>query len=256
MTMFYDSMMNIGNNFSRLAIQYIFQREIPPMSSAFAFPRMLHPQFGVTRRLVAFSLLFLSAAGAHATGIVVQVQDAAGKVLPDTVIFVESEGGAAAGKTPAAAEIEQKGLKFMPLVTVVQTGAKVQFPNNDKVRHHIYSFSPAHKFDQKLYSGQSATPQVFDKAGVVVLGCNIHDKMVAYVKVVDTPYFAKTDGSGAARIELPAGGKYVVKAWHYNTVGGATPEQVLMVKAGETLTTSVFKLPMKPPSTDDASSTL
>jgi plastocyanin len=219
---------------------------------------MPRAQFGLTSRRVAFSLLFLSAAGANATGIVVQVQDAAGKVLPDTVIFVEPEGGAAAGRAaaPAAAEIEQKGLKFMPLVTVVQTGAKVQFPNNDKVRHHIYSFSPAHKFDQKLYSGQSATPQVFDKAGVVVLGCNIHDKMVAYVKVVDTPYFAKTDGSGAARIELPAGGKYVVKAWHYNTVGGATPEQVLMVKAGETLTSGVFKLPMKPLAADDASSTL
>jgi plastocyanin len=206
--------------------------------------------------LLVFFLLSLGAAGAGATGIAVQVQDATGKVLPDTVIYVEPEGGAAAGKGPANAEIEQKGLKFMPLVTVVQTGSKVFFPNNDKVRHHIYSFSPAHKFDQKLYSGQSAAPQVFDKAGTVVLGCNIHDKMLAYVKVVDTPYFAKTDGAGAARIELPAGGKYVVKAWHYNTVGGATPEQVLTVKAGDPLTTAVFKLPMKAPAADDASSTL
>ena len=200
-----------------------------------------------------FCLLSLGAASAGATGIAVQVQDAAGKVLPDTVIYVEPEGGPASGKAPAAGEIEQKGLKFMPLVTVVQTGAKVNFPNNDKVRHHIYSFSPAHKFDQKLYSGQSAAPQVFDKAGTVVLGCNIHDKMLAYVKVVDTPYFAKTDGAGAARIELPAGGKYVVKAWHYNTVGGATPEQVLTVKAGEPLATAVFKLPMKPPAAGDSS---
>ena len=205
-------------------------------------------------RSLVFCLLSLGAAGAGATGIAVQVQDAAGKVLPDTVIYVEPEGGGAVGKGPANAEIEQKGLKFMPLVTVVQTGSKVFFPNNDKVRHHIYSFSPAHKFDQKLYSGQSAAPQVFDKAGTVVLGCNIHDKMLAYVKVVDTPYFAKTDGSGAARIELPAG-KYVVKAWHYNTVGGATPEQVLTVKAGDPLATAVFKLPMKPPA-GDASSTL
>ena len=207
----------------------------------------MHPSVS---RLV-FSLLSLAAAGAGATGIAVQVQDAAGKVLPDTVIYVEPEGGAAAGKGLANAEIEQKGLKFMPLVTVVQTGSKVFFPNNDKVRHHIYSFSPAHKFDQKLYSGQSAAPQVFDKAGTVVLGCNIHDKMLAYVKVVDTPYFAKTDGAGAARIELPAG-KYVVKAWHFNTVGGATPEQVLSVKAGDALSTAVFTLAMKPPSTDDS----
>ncbi|WP_176650586.1 methylamine utilization protein [Duganella hordei] len=205
------------------------------------------------RRSLLFCLLAWSAAGAGASGLTVQVQDATGKALPDTVIYVEPEGGPAAGKAPATAEIEQKGLKFLPLVSVVQTGSKVFFPNNDKVRHHIYSFSPAHKFDQKLYSGQSAAPQVFDKAGTVVLGCNIHDKMLAYVKVVDTPYFAKTDGAGAVRIELPAG-KYVVKAWHYNTVGGATPEQPLTVKAGDSLATAVFKLPMKAASAEDASS--
>jgi plastocyanin len=205
------------------------------------------------RRFPLFCLLAWSAAGAGASGLTAQVQDTAGKALPDTVVYVEPEGGPAAGKAPATAEIEQKGLKFLPLVSVVQTGSKVFFPNNDKVRHHIYSFSPAHKFDQKLYSGQSAAPQVFDKAGTVVLGCNIHDKMLAYVKVVDTPYFAKTDGAGAVRIELPAG-KYVVKAWHYNTVGGATPEQPLTVKAGDSLATAVFKLPMKAASAEDASS--
>lgn len=208
------------------------------------------------QRLIGRAVFFftlLSAACAGATGIVVQVQDASGKVLPDTVIYVEPEGGVPAAKSPGGAQIEQRSLKFMPLVTVVQVGATINFPNNDKVRHHIYSFSPAHKFDQKLYSGQAASPQVFDKAGTVVLGCNIHDKMIAYVKVVDTPYFAKTDGAGAARIELPAAGKYVVKAWHYNTLGGATPEQTLTVKAGAELSTAVFKLPMKPVVVDDAS---
>jgi hypothetical protein len=193
-------------------------------------------------------LLSLAATAAGASGIAVQVQDASGKVLPDTVIYVEGEG-LPAPKTPPRTEIEQKGLKFLPLVSVVQTGSKVFFPNHDRVRHHIYSFSPAHKFDQKLYSGEEAAPQLFDKAGTVVLGCNIHDKMLAYVKVVDTPYFAKTDGAGAARIELPPG-KYTVKAWHFNTVGGATPEQVLVVKPGDNLTTGTFKLTMKPPVTD------
>ena len=193
---------------------------------------------------------------ASATGIAVQVQDAAGKPLPDTVVYLEPEGGFSGGKAPTGAEIEQKGLKFLPLVTVIQTGARINFPNNDKVRHHIYSFSPAHRFDQKLYSGQAATPQVFDKAGTVVLGCNIHDKMLAYVKIVDTPYFAKTDGAGAARIELPAGGKYTVRAWHYNTVGGATPEQVVLVKAGDALATAIFKLPMKPPAPADGAASM
>jgi plastocyanin len=209
------------------------------------------------RRVVSAAiraLMLLGAAGAGATELAVQVRDAAGMALPDTVIYVEAEGAVASVKPPAGAEIEQRSLKFMPLVTVVQTGSKLQFPNNDKVRHHIYSFSPAHKFDQKLYSGQSATPQVFDKPGTVVLGCNIHDKMLAYVKIVDTPYFAKTDAAGLARIDLPGAGKYVVKAWHYNTVGGATPEQALTVKAGDVPSTATFKLPMKPAAPADASS--
>lgn len=201
-------------------------------------------------RALACALWAGVCAQAGAAGVAVQVQDGAGKGLPDTVVYVELEGGAApSGHHPGGAEIEQKGLKFMPLVTVVQAGSKINFPNNDKVRHHIYSFSPAHKFDQKLYSGQAATPQLFDKAGTVVLGCNIHDKMLAYVKVLDTPYFAKTDGAGAARIDLPPG-KYIVKAWHFNTVGGQTAEQQLTVKAGEVLASAAFKLPMKPPSTD------
>ena len=200
-------------------------------------------------RLV-FCLLSLGTATAGATGIAVQVQDAAGKVLPDTVIYVEPESGAAAGKGSAAAEIEQKSLKFMPLVTVVQTGAKINFPNNDKVRHHIYSFSPAHKFDQKLYSGTSATPQIFDKAGIVVLGCNIHDKMVAYVRVVDTPYYGKTDGAGAVRFDVPQAGNYVLKAWHYNIAGGQPAEQVFAVKAGDVPSTATFKIVLKPPTVD------
>lgn len=209
-----------------------------------------------TSRAVIASALTACCLAAGATGVAVQVQDAAGKPLPDTVVYLEPEGGFSGGKAPAGAQIEQKGLKFLPLVTVIQTGARINFPNNDKVRHHIYSFSPAHRFDQKLYSGQAATPQVFDKAGTVVLGCNIHDKMLAYIKIVDTPYFAKTDSTGAVRIELPAGGKYILRAWHYNTVGGATPEQVLLVKAGDTVASAIFKLPMKPPAPADAAAPL
>lgn len=204
-------------------------------------------------RTLALTCCSLLPALACATGVVVQVSDAAGKPLADTVVFVDLESGNPP-KLAQPAEIEQRGLKFLPIVSVVQVGSRISFPNKDKVRHHIYSFSPAKKFDQKLYSGEAATPQVFDKAGTVVLGCNIHDKMLAYVKVVDTPYFAKTDGAGAARIALPAGGKYVVKAWHYNTVGGATPEQVLTVKTGDAISTVTFKLPMKPAAADATSS--
>jgi plastocyanin len=185
---------------------------------------------------------------ACATGIAVQVNDAAGKPLADTVVFVDSES-VPVPKVANPAEIEQRGLKFLPIVSVVQAGSRISFPNNDKVRHHIYSFSPAKKFDQKLYSGVAASPQVFDKAGTVVLGCNIHDRMIAYVKVVDSPWFAKTDANGMAVIELPAGGKYKVSAWHYN-MAGATAEQDVVVKAGAAPATLSYKLTLKPPVTD------
>lgn len=198
------------------------------------------PTSATLRLTTLFALLPLSAAGAS---LAVQVKDGAGMALADVVVYAEADG--AAPKPMRAGTIEQKGLKFVPLVSVVQTGSSVNFPNNDKVRHHIYSFSPAKKFDQKLYSGVAASPQVFDKAGIVVLGCNIHDKMLAYVKVVDTPYFAKTDANGAAVIELPAAARYTLKAWHYRAVGGATAEQIVAVK-GDAATQAAFQLALKP----------
>jgi plastocyanin len=205
-------------------------------------------------RFAASGCIVLASAKAGATGVVVQVSDSAGKPLADAVVFVDPEPGTVPPKHLKPAEIEQRGLKFLPLVSVIQTGSKVAFPNNDKVRHHIYSFSPAKKFDQKLYSGVAASPQVFDKAGTVVLGCNIHDRMIAYIKVVESPYFVKTDASGVAKIELPAAGKYTVSTWHYN-MAGATVEQVAAVKASADTALTV-KLTMKPPVVEpDAGST-
>ena len=191
------------------------------------------------------------AAHAAAASMTVQVQDAAGKPLADVAVYAEAEPGQPLAKPARAAVIEQKGLKFIPLMTVIQTGTEVTFPNNDKVRHHIYSFSAAHKFDQKLYSGTTAAPQLFDKAGTVVLGCNIHDRMIAYIRVVDTPYFGKTDATGTARLELPAAGKYSLKAWHYLSIAGQPAEQAIVVKAGEAAQAASFKLALKP-AADDA----
>ncbi|MGZ3182522.1 MAG: methylamine utilization protein [Telluria sp.] len=200
-------------------------------------------------RYLSVLLPALLSFGAHAATLSVTVRDAAGKPVPDAVVYAEPETPVAA-HNPAPAVIEQKGLKFIPLVTVIQTGTRVNFPNNDKVRHHIYSFSPAHKFEQKLYSGTSATPQLFDKTGIVVLGCNIHDRMIAYVKVVDTPYFAKTDANGAARIELPAAGKFKLAAWHYLIAANANAEQPLVMKGADAAAS--FALALKPAPVEDA----
>lgn len=95
----------------------------------------------------------------------------------------------------------QQGKQFLPGVLVVPVGTSVHFPNRDSVRHHVYSFSPAKKFELKLYTGTPANPVVFERAGVVTLGCNIHDRMVGWIVVVDTPYYAQA-AEGAAQVQI------------------------------------------------------
>src|SRR5204863_937520 len=116
------------------------------------------------------------------------------------VVWAMSTGGPAPMRRRDAA-VAQKDKTFIPFVTVVQTGTPVQFPNQDPIRHHVYSFSPPKPFEIKLYAGTPVAPIVFDKPGEVVLGCNIHDHMLAYIYVVDTPYFGKTGKDGRARLE-------------------------------------------------------
>ena len=197
------------------------------------------------RKMLLGCMAGLVTAGASAAGVTVEVTDTNGAPLADVVVALELDGQTGAVKAATSAQIEQRGLKFIPLVSVVQTGTRMLFPNNDKVRHHIYSFSPAKKFDQKLYSGVAATPQVFDRAGTVVLGCNIHDGMIAYVKVVDTPHFAKTDSAGRVRLDVPAG-KASLQVWHHN-MAGPPIEQAVTVKPGESATAFSYRLALKAP---------
>ncbi len=167
-------------------------------------------------------------------GISVQVSDSNGNPVADAVVYAETESAMTAGKS-SVAEIAQKDKKFIPLVSVVQTGTAVSFPNNDTVRHHAYSFSPAKPFELKLYAGKPEAPIIFDKAGTIVIGCNIHDQMVAYIQVVDTPYFGKTDASGKVRINPLPVGKYTLKTWYYKQLtGSAVHEQLITIKDADT----------------------
>lgn len=141
------------------------------------------------RSLVAL-LLALTCHAIMAADVTVMVTDAGGKPVTDAVVaFYDSKTPAA--NANAAGKIIQKNKMFNPKVTVVQTGTSINFPNEDSVRHHVYSFSPAKKFELKLYSGVPTNPVPFDQAGVVTLGCNIHDSMVGYIYVVDTPFLPK-----------------------------------------------------------------
>lgn len=179
--------------------------------------------------LLAFRAgLLLALAAFHAAGaasLTIHVVDDANVPVDDAVVYAIPK--VASKKPPATAEISQVAKMFQPLVTVVQTGAAVSFPNRDTVRHHIYSFSPAKVFELKLYIGLPAAPVVFDKPGLVVLGCNIHDAMLAYVLVVDTPYFGKSTGGGYAQIELPPG-DYALSIWHPRVVEQAPPRPIVV----------------------------
>jgi plastocyanin len=132
--------------------------------------------------------------------------------------------------TQGAAIIDQINKRFVPRVSVVRTGTTITFPNSDHIRHQVYSFSRAKTFTLKLYAASPKTPVTFDQPGLVVLGCNIHDSMVAFVGVVDSPYFAKTADSGTVTLNLPAG-RYRLRAWHPNAVAAFPPQEVTVAAA-------------------------
>ena len=123
-------------------------------------------------------------------------------------------GSSARSPGPKRAAIVQHNRVFEPFVTVVEKGTAIDFPNEDTMLHHVYSFSPAKRFEIKLYKGTPTRPVIFDTPGVVALGCNMHDWMLAYVVVVDTPFFAKTGAKGVARVSNVPAGTFDLMAWY------------------------------------------
>jgi plastocyanin len=160
-------------------------------------------------------LLTSSAAPAYASELVIQIKDRHGKPVADAVILATPSDpkNMLRAKTPTDA-VDQVDKQFVPYVKPIFVGSKVRFPNSDHIRHQVYSFSPAKKFELPLYGGTEAAPVVFDKPGIVVLGCNIHDWMVGYIYVAETPFFAKTEAQGNATISDLPPGEYSVRVWH------------------------------------------
>ena len=166
--------------------------------------------------------------------------DASGQPLADAVVFLDSAEARQQVKPLADIEMAQKKKQFVPGVLVVPVGSTVRFPNQDAVRHHVYSFSPAKKFELKLYAGTPSNAVVFDQPGVVTLGCNIHDLMVGWILVVETPYFARTSATGTVQLANVPPGRYTLRAWHSRLpVGAPALEQALTVSANAPGTASV-----------------
>lgn len=160
-------------------------------------------------------LALLLPALAEAATLTLNLRDERGNPAEDTVVYLMSEKTPGLPIRQAQTRIDQVNKTFVPLVSAIQRGTRVQFPNKDNIRHHVYSFSKAKKFEIKLYADTPAKPILFDQPGYVAMGCNIHDNMIAHLLVVETPYFAVADRTGRAVIGDVPPGNYSLIAWHY-----------------------------------------
>ena len=198
--------------------------------------------------LRASSLLAALATAAYsaAATLEVSVVDEDGKPIEDVAVYAtpahlvdHGAGGVSQAGTVPKAAMDQEHMQFVPHLLVVQTGTEVSFPNGDEVSHHVYSFSEAKRFELALYKGDAAPPQLFDRPGVVVLGCNIHDGMLGYIVVVDTPHFAKTNEQGVALIDDVPSGDYVLAAWTPRARPTALPPTQQLTVGQETVAVEI-----------------
>ena len=191
----------------------------------------------------ALLLLFNFAGMANAGNIVITVKDQGGAPVQDAVVYaLPFSGLSPARKAPAV--VAQRNKQFVPYVSAIQAGSAVQFPNQDTVKHHIYSFSAAKKFELPLYSGTPAEPVVFETPGLVTLGCNIHDWMIAYILVAPTPWFIVIGPSGQGTLrDLPAG-TYDLEIWQPRLKNASSRlRQRVILKEDSKVT---FQLDLKP----------
>jgi plastocyanin len=192
--------------------------------------------------VTACTVLALPGVAGAAGGLSVTITGAGGTGIDGAVVIAEPLQGAPRPRAGQKAVMDQHNLMFVPEVLIVQTGTAVDFPNSDQVRHQVYSFSGAKKFELALYAGRAHAPVVFDKAGLVTLGCNIHDNMLGYIWVTDSPWYGRSDTEGHLLLhELPAG-EYRIRIWHaLLDESGAQLEQRLSVQDDQ-MTGAVFRL--------------
>lgn len=170
---------------------------------------------GLSHRFVVVLLgLSLGASSARAAELSVDVLDMAGRPARNIVVIATPKIPMPATARPATpVEMDQVDRQFSPYVLAIQTGTPVLFVNNDSIAHQVYSFSPAKRFELALYHGTPREPVVFDRPGIVTIGCNIHDNMLGYLYVTDAPWFGTTDGKGHWSASGVPAGEYEVQAW-------------------------------------------
>ena len=198
--------------------------------------------FGGSLFLLALSVAPFTLAGElHAN-----VKTSAGGPVADAVVVLIPLDGQVSTARPEPAVVDQIDKQFVPYVKPILVGSEISFPNKDNIRHQVYSFSPAKRFELPLYREYPAPPVLFDKAGIVTLGCNIHDWMIAYVYVSDSPWFAKTGDEGTAKVADLPDGKYRVRVWHpqMDATGEDTIREVAITGQGNV--EAIWQITLKP----------
>lgn len=194
-------------------------------------------------------LLVLASGSVAASELPLRVVDTAGVSLDDAVASLRPAAGTAPTIVDATtAVMDQRDLQFVPHVLPIQVGTKVSMPNSDQVRHHVYSFSPAKHFELRMYKDRPGDPGDFLIPGVVSLGCNIHDWMLGYIVVLDTPYFAKSGSDGRMKIVDVPDGDYLLDVWHPRLPGfSPTSQPITIAKAMSEKTVTLTVDPAEEP---------
>lgn len=196
----------------------------------------------VAARLLAALAALCAAATAHAADLTVVVRDSSGHPVPDAVVIADVPGRT--GAPPMEVVINQRDMAFVPFVTVLPVGSTVVFTNLDPVRHHVYSFSPARRFELKLFGEGERRSVRFDRPGLVAVGCNIHDQMQAFIQIVDTPFARKADAAGRVTLRGLPNGALRIRVWHPHL---RAPGNELVVDAPTGTTTLPVSLRLRRP---------
>lgn len=205
---------------------------------------MLSP---VIARAFAALVFFALAQPAIAGEMRVTVLDASGRPVPDAVVTLRSNNQPSGPiQFPWPMRVSQQNMQFHPFVLVAQAGATVAFPNLDPQRHHVYSFSPAGPFELRLFGRDQARSMQFRNAGVIAVGCNIHDQMSAFIYVVDTPFAMKTGPDGVAVLADAPLGAATLRVWHpYMRAPGNMVERAVVVP--QTNNAQAFQVRLRAP---------
>ena len=189
------------------------------------------------------ALLFAVCGSAAATNFTAEVNDQDGRPVANAVIVLvpESKGSLPAATTRLAAErtIDQRGETFIPLVTIVPKGGHIVFANNDQTTHQVYSFSSVKQFEITLARGEKSPPIAFDNSGVAALGCNIHDHMIAYAFVAESPWAVLTGSDGRGTVADVPPGNYEAQIWHPKLPPGRAIPSLKASLSGDTTRLSV-----------------